>query len=321
MLELLGLSAEAEAVYRVLLAHPYWDGNQITAHLKLSRQQLKAAQQQLAELALVTERESRWVPVSPAVGLSALLASAEAEVVARRQQIEATRAAVMAMTAHGGLAAVEPARRLDGLDAIDARMAELGLLARREILHMTPDRGHDVEVPEGVVVRHLVQASIRYDGDLLARARHLVAAGHEVRTVPAAPMPMAVFDRATALLPVDPGAAEVGMLEVTNSGVVAVACALFDELWFDSVPLDHPIGGTKDDLDPVQRQMLRMLAEGHTDGLVARRLGVSLSTVRRRVALLMDRLDARSRFQAGIRTVERGWLGAPQPGQESVPLG
>ncbi|MBW1598593.1 response regulator transcription factor [Streptomyces sp. JJ38] len=51
-----------------------------------------------------------------------------------------------------------------------------------------------------------------------------------------------------------------------------------------------------------------MLVRGLTDRAVARRLGLSERTVRRMVAHLMDRLGAASRFEAGARAVERGWL-------------
>ncbi|NKI43172.1 helix-turn-helix transcriptional regulator [Streptomyces sp. LD120] len=57
-----------------------------------------------------------------------------------------------------------------------------------------------------------------------------------------------------------------------------------------------------------ERQMLRMLMQGLTDSAVARQLGMSDRTVRRVVAQLMERLGAQSRFEAGVRAVERGWI-------------
>ena len=45
-----------------------------------------------------------------------------------------------------------------------------------------------------------------------------------------------------------------------------------------------------------------------TDEAIGRQLGVSDRTVRRRVAALLDGLDARTRFQAGVQTKARGWL-------------
>ena len=57
-----------------------------------------------------------------------------------------------------------------------------------------------------------------------------------------------------------------------------------------------------------QRFLLRQLAAGAKDEQIARTLGVSLRTVRRRIADLMTELGADSRFQAGVEAARRGWL-------------
>ncbi|MET8630960.1 LuxR C-terminal-related transcriptional regulator, partial [Kitasatospora sp. NPDC004669] len=49
-------------------------------------------------------------------------------------------------------------------------------------------------------------------------------------------------------------------------------------------------------------------ADGHTDDAIAKRLGVSPRTARRIATDLMERLNARSRFQAGVRATQAGWL-------------
>lgn len=53
---------------------------------------------------------------------------------------------------------------------------------------------------------------------------------------------------------------------------------------------------------------MRLLAEGHTDDAIGKRLGVSPRTARRIATDLMERLGARSRFEAGVRAVRQGWL-------------
>jgi DNA-binding NarL/FixJ family response regulator len=54
--------------------------------------------------------------------------------------------------------------------------------------------------------------------------------------------------------------------------------------------------------------LLLELAGGAKDEQIARALGMSVRTVRRRVADLMDELGADSRFQAGVEAVRRGWI-------------
>ena len=54
--------------------------------------------------------------------------------------------------------------------------------------------------------------------------------------------------------------------------------------------------------------MLDLLQMGMKDESIARQLGVSLRTVRRRIADLMDDLGASTRFQAGAEAARRDLL-------------
>lgn len=65
-----------------------------------------------------------------------------------------------------------------------------------------------------------------------------------------------------------------------------------------------------DGLTAQQVAAVRLLSEGHTDDAIAKRLGVSSRTARRIANELMERLGARSRFEAGVRAVQEGWLPA-----------
>ena len=57
-----------------------------------------------------------------------------------------------------------------------------------------------------------------------------------------------------------------------------------------------------------ERNLLERMATGSTDQAIARRLGISDRQVRRRIARLLQRLGASSRFAAGAEAVRRGWL-------------
>jgi len=57
--------------------------------------------------------------------------------------------------------------------------------------------------------------------------------------------------------------------------------------------------------------LLALLSRGFKDEAIARYLGWSLRTVRRRVARLMDELGAKTRFQLGAEAVRAGRLDAP----------
>ncbi|WP_133734073.1 response regulator transcription factor [Nocardia ignorata] len=58
-----------------------------------------------------------------------------------------------------------------------------------------------------------------------------------------------------------------------------------------------------------QLALILLLAEGLTDDAIGRRIGISERTVRRRVAVIVELLGARSRFEAGAKSVAAGWLG------------
>jgi DNA-binding NarL/FixJ family response regulator len=54
--------------------------------------------------------------------------------------------------------------------------------------------------------------------------------------------------------------------------------------------------------------VLELLQLGMKDETIARQLGVSLRTVRRRIAALMDDLGVDTRFQAGLEAARRGLI-------------
>ena len=71
-------------------------------------------------------------------------------------------------------------------------------------------------------------------------------------------------------------------------------------------PLPEP--GADTGLTASEQELLRLLGKGLTDEAAAKRLGVSLRTVKRRMEDLMRRLEAGSRFEAGLKAGQRGWL-------------
>jgi DNA-binding NarL/FixJ family response regulator len=104
----------------------------------------------------------------------------------------------------------------------------------------------------------------------------------------------------------DPAAERAEAVELTGSSVAGLH-ALFEEYWAVARPWGPP-GPDPYGLSDQQREVLRLLAEGCTDEGISRRIGVSLRTVRRIASDLMTRLAARSRFEAGVKAAQVGWL-------------
>ena len=83
---------------------------------------------------------------------------------------------------------------------------------------------------------------------------------------------------------------------------------MFEGLWEKAMPVPGLDSHRESQGASAQRLLLTQLAGGAKDEQIARALDLSVRTVRRRVADLMDELGANSRFHAGVEAVRRGWL-------------
>jgi DNA-binding NarL/FixJ family response regulator len=119
---------------------------------------------------------------------------------------------------------------------------------------------------------------------------------------------MIIVDRAAAVIPVSSDDTAAGAVVLTGQGTLSALCALFESVWSGAQPLGSSATRDARGLTDTEAGALRLLAEGHTDEAIAKRLGVSHRTARRIATTLMERLGARSRFEAGVRAVQQGWL-------------
>lgn len=135
------------------------------------------------------------------------------------------------------------------------------------------------------------------------------SAGEEVRIVTEVPARMAIIGDAGALLPqwwTEP--AESGRIVIREPGLLSTLTALYEELWNRAIVVPGAWSSEEDDLAARRRLLLEALSGGAKDEQIARSLGVSLRTVRRRVAELFEELGVETRFQAGVEAVRRGWI-------------
>ncbi|MFI5916904.1 LuxR C-terminal-related transcriptional regulator [Dactylosporangium sp. NPDC051541] len=326
MLEFFGLDATSESVYRLLLAHPAWGVDDLARDLTVGPDAVRSALDELFELSLLRrsiEQETQLRAVSPAVGLQSLLAKQQAELEARTQRIAAGQAAMAAMVAdyaeQQSVQGAAEATQVLGMDAVLQQIEELAGSARVELLSIMPgvQRPYAVEAAErnnaellarNVTIRTAMQESARNDKGTLAYAQGLTAAGAEVRAAPLLPPRMLVFDRTTAIVPVDPANTARGVLRLTSRGVVASLVALFEQVWASAVPLGASQARDREGATAQERELLNLLSQGRTDESAAKRLGVSERTCRRMMADMMERLGARSRFEAGLLAARAGWL-------------
>lgn len=181
--------------------------------------------------------------------------------------------------------------------------------ARADVLLMSRPAGFGRlelgELRPGVRYRAIFPDRARTAPELRLRMVAMAAAGVGVRTVAEVPEDVLVVDGELAVLADLP----FGVVIVRMPSLVRAATELFEQIWADAVPL---AGGAdaavSAGLTWRERQLILLLAVGATDETVAEELGLSVRTVRRSVARIMARLGARSRFQAGVKAADRGWL-------------
>lgn len=131
--------------------------------------------------------------------------------------------------------------------------------------------------------------------------------GEEIRLLPALPTRLIVIGITHAVLPEPLGYADEPRSLVRQPGLVHALTLWFEALWEQASPVSA-LDQDGRERSGEDRFLLRLLAQGAKDEQIARVLGISLRTVRRRVATMMTELGVDSRFQAGVEAVRRGWL-------------
>lgn len=327
-LEQLGLDGTCEAVYRAMLSGPGLGVVDLSRILGLTESQVRVALDKLADMALLRpsyENPGQLRPVPPEVGLATLVRRQEQDLAERETKVARARNAVTSFVAEtsdlGADTQDEYLKKLIGKDAVQARMEVLADRAGVEFLSVMPggpvdpglleaSRSLDGKVlASGTGSRILYQHSIRHDRATMAYAKWMVERGAQVRTAAILPLRMVIVDRCIAIVPMDIlGDVGTGAIEVTAEGIVTQLLALFDDTWQQATEIgSEPPSDRLTGLSQVDRQLLDLLADGMTDEAAAKRLGLSVRTVRRNMARLMRQLDATSRFEAGLK-VQRKWL-------------
>jgi DNA-binding CsgD family transcriptional regulator len=312
-----------------MLAQPHLGIADICERLGLADSEVRAALDELVELALM--RESRDNPgklrvVRPEVGLETLLRRNEEQLAARQQELASARTQIAQMVAEHldreGRQGPEPTQRLSGLDAIQAQLEMLAQEMTAECLSIQPggaqpqaniDHARPLDasaLARGIIMRTLLQDSARHDPSTHAHARWLTDLGAQVRTATVLPFRMLIFDRRVAVIPIDPSNTRLGALCTREPGIVGSMLAVFEQAWNSAVPFGAAQAAdvSETGLTRLDRELLKLLAGGMTDEAAGTRLGISARTVRRQMAAMMERLSASSRFEAGLKAAQRGWL-------------
>jgi DNA-binding CsgD family transcriptional regulator len=198
------------------------------------------------------------------------------------------------------------ARVLRGRQEITAATARLLDSATREVRQYDvpapagrPDPGDGLRARPSRGIRHRIVTDA-------SASRPVHRWGVEQRSLPQVPFRMLIADSHAALV----GRGPEESLLIGPSLLLDVLVDGFESTWGLATPVDRPAlaPAGRPAVTEEDRRLLAVMAAGATDQAISRQLHISVRTVQRRVRALMDRLDAGTRFQAGMNAAKRGWI-------------
>lgn len=145
----------------------------------------------------------------------------------------------------------------------------------------------------------------------------LSAAGAQVRVVGFVPATCVVVDGDVAVIvngEKDPASRSAYVIR--SPDLVRLVMYLFEHGWASGRPTGT---AARWGISEAERRLLEELAAGHKDEAIARRIGVSVRTLRRTITGLAARAGVSSRFALALEAQRRGWLlGVDGPGIDSL---
>lgn len=270
----------------------------------------------------------RLEPVPPALALHRLLRASATRVADERRREERLAASFeRLMRLDGGRtesAAETPTLRvLSGTDRINQVITDAMAEACRETLCIQPHAHYDDhrnEVARARArardqalldrdgrIRTLYQHTQRHSPAILANCEEL-RGDVECRTLDELTDRLIVIDRTVAFVP----AGEDGRLalEVRHPALLDYFVTTFERLWRLATPM-YPSAvrpPAPDGVTARQRAIAALLVEGHTDAVIAKRLGMNVRTARVHIAKLATTLGSESRAQLGYLIARSGIL-------------
>ena len=160
-------------------------------------------------------------------------------------------------------------------------------------------------VREGKEQRTVYDDSVLDSPVLSAELAEWAAAGERQRILAGVPSEFVVYGDVAVVGPEVWGDPESQYVVVRDRMLVHAFIEVFDRMWAMASPV--PTRRTSDVAE--DDHLLALLSRGFKDEAIARYLGWSLRTVRRRVARLMVELGVETRFQLGIAADRAGLVG------------
>jgi two-component system, NarL family, response regulator YdfI len=191
-----------------------------------------------------------------------------------------------------------------GLEAVVRSGTELSLASVDSTEHLEQ---HIDGIPADVLLLAIPQLTEEWIAALTAAGIPSVV----ITEIPDSPLLFAAFRGGIrAVLSPDARAAEItAAVRSAAAGLITVHPASLDLLnQTGRHPGDPPSDALDDPLTPREIEVLSLLAEGHSNRLIAQGLGISEHTVKFHVAAIMSKLHAGSRTDAVMQGIRHGLI-------------
>lgn len=301
--------------------------DEIAAELTIKPEEAEDVRVRLLDMRLLYQpEEGPAVPVSPDVAELELTAPLEHSIRANQEQVRQIHSQMRPLTA-----IYTAQRRLERREAgvrilrtaEEVRREILSAAARctDEVLTMQPGGGRNPDtlrdaterdlsiLARGAKLRTIYQHTATASLATRTYVGRITENGGQVRTTTDAFDRLLIFDNAIAFIPMArKGENPPGAALVQDATIIEFVRRVFENHWAVSMPYALDPDSRVEALSEVREAILKFMARGMKDDVIARRLGMATRTCRRYITALMEEMGATSRFQAGVRAALMGLL-------------
>ncbi|MET9317068.1 LuxR C-terminal-related transcriptional regulator [Kribbella sp. NPDC003505] len=328
MFESLGLTDDEVAVYRALLRRPELvrpsELAELATEVNMSEEQASVRLGRLREMGLLVPRwniAGEEYPLHPATGFELLADRRQREIDKLAEELNSSKAAgsrfvsdyseFLIQRQAGEVEILHGERayqRMQVFQPTKSMWAMFPPYAPQEMPRDPEDSPDTVHLKRGIDARYLVVESQVKTRGAREYLDYVAGYGAKSRVVPSVPLKMIIFDGEAVVVGIDPDNTSVGAMIHHSKSILRIVIDLYERYWRDARPLVEPALPGPAVLSAQETEFLRLLVEGATDEQAARKLGISMRTVRRIAAKLSEQVGASGRFELGVRAAQRGWV-------------
>ncbi|GAA2519342.1 helix-turn-helix transcriptional regulator [Winogradskya humida] len=326
MWETVGIPEVEAKVYEALIAPGQATVAGLAGRTGLTPARITRALATLVGRGLVTRtpgRPARYAAVAPSLAGSVLIAKREHELGRLQQHLNRLDEAFHAeQSARQRPRSVEI---IEGSSKVYRAFVQIQRSARYEVRsfdkppYFVPPGEHGDEGPNLEERDHLqagrVGYRVVYDAESLSLPGRMdnilegIRRGERARAGGTLPAKIVISDGTAAIVSSAADHHDELAYVLHPSSLLDLTIGLFEATWDRATPITRTETRIDDEtFGPQERQLLTLLASGATDAVIARTFGWSVRTVQRHLHALLERLGARTRFQAGMEAVRRDWL-------------